>query len=110
MQKKTEKIHESTNPNNPNKPQRKRRNNKTNKVSIEQEILTKEKLREKLREKQTSRLSRHSRENIMEKLEEKIKESNGKDKIKYKKQLRELENIDEKEMQNAYERTIPDYD
>lgn len=93
-----------------NKYERKRRD----KVDIEPGILTKEeirlKLHEKLRSKQKSRLSRHSRENMMEKLEDKIKVSTGKDIIKFKKELKELEIIDEKEIQNSYERTIPNYD
>lgn len=96
--------------NSTNKYDRKNRN----KVEIKPDILSKEeiraKLREKLRSKQTARLSRHSRENIMEKLEDRIERATGKDKIKFKKQLKELEIIEEKEIQNAYERTIPDYD
>jgi hypothetical protein len=94
---------------------RKRRKNKIKSNQfVENETLSKEdirmKLREKLRAKQTARLSRHSRENIIEKLENKMKGAKGKDKIKYKKQIKDLEDVDEKEIQNAYERTIPDYD
>ena len=75
--------------------------------------LTKEqlqlKLRDKLKNKQTSRLSRVSRDNLMDKLENKIKDSKGKDIIKLKKQIKDLKDIYEKEINNEVDRTIPEY-
>ena len=74
----------------------------------------KEKLREKLKNKlllkQTTRLSRVARENIMEKLDKKIVSSKGKEKRKYKDRLRSLEKFEDNELDNEYNRTIPDYD
>ena len=102
---------------------RKRRDNKTkstekNSDSVDDNnaptSLTKEqlqaKLRDKLRNKQTSRLSRPARDNLMEKLEDKMKDAKGKDKMKLKKQIKELEDIEDKEMNNEGERTIPSFD
>jgi hypothetical protein len=76
--------------------------------------LTKEelrtKLRDKLRLKQTTRLSRASRETIIDKLESKMKNTKGKEKMKLKKQIKELEAFDDQEMNNEGGRTIPEYD
>lgn len=102
----------------PKKAARKRRGNKN---TIDKNIdddkpapLTKEQLREKLknklRSKQTARLPRQAREIMIEKLESKMKGSSGKEKLQIKKQIKELIDIDEKEMNNEGERTIPEYD
>jgi hypothetical protein len=68
------------------------------------------KLRDKLRLKQTIRLSRASRETIIDKLESKMKNAKGKEKMKLKKQMKELEAVDDQEMNNEGGRTIPEYD
>ena len=74
----------------------------------EKDIL-KEKLRLKLRNKKTSRLSRPARELMMDKIEEKMEKAKGKELIRLKRELRELEDIEDKEMNNEAERTIPNY-
>ena len=69
-----------------------------------------EKLKNKLLLKQTTRISRVARENIMEKLDKKIVSSKGKEKRKYKDRLHSLEKFEDNELENEYNRTIPDYD
>ena len=93
----------------PNKPGRKRRKNVEPDTNLSKEEL-RAKLRTKLRSKQTARLSRHSRENMMDNIEIRLKNAKGKEAIKLKRQLKELEAIEEQEMNNEAERTIPDYD
>lgn len=95
----------------PNKPGRKRRKNtkqEKDKSLTKEELRTK--LRAKLKYKQTARLSRHSRETMMDNIENKLEQVKGKEAIKLKRQLKELENIEEQEMNNEADRTIPDYD
>jgi len=69
--------------------------------------LAKLKLREKLRIKKTCRLSRFARENMMDDLEKKISKTKGKELINLKNKLRELEDIEEKELENESNRSIP---
>ena len=57
-----------------------------------------------------TRLSRVARENIMEKLDKKIVSSKGNEKRKYKDRLRSLEKFEDNELDNEYNRTIPDHD
>jgi hypothetical protein len=60
--------------------------------------------------KQTTRLSRAFRETIIDKLESKMKNTKGNEKMKLKKQMKELEAIDDQEMNNEKGRTIPEHD
>jgi hypothetical protein len=82
-------------------PTRKRRGK-----AIEKDV--KQLLRDKLRAKQHARLSRDARYNLMDELEKKIK--SGKDVVRCRKELSELEDIDEREQDNEAFRTIPNYD
>lgn len=91
------------------KPGRKRRKNNETDTNLSKEEL-RAKLRAKLRSKQTARLSRHSRENMMDNIENRLENAKGKEAIKLKRQLKELVDIEEHEMNNDVERTIPDYD
>ena len=78
-------------------------------LSQKEKDILKEKLRLKLRNKKTSRLSRPARELMMDKIEEKMEKAKGKELIRLKRELRELEDIEDKEMNNEAERTIPNY-
>lgn len=95
----------------PTKQCRKRRSSKEEKDSSL--TLTKEELRNKLRDKlhlkQTSRLSRHARDTMAETIETRLENAKGKEEIKLKRQLHQLEDIEEKEILNENKRTIPDY-
>ena len=81
---------------------------KTDQISCKKSELL-EKLHQKLRSKQTSRLSRTVRERMIDNLEKQIENKNikGKDLLKLKKRLHELEEIDEREYENEINRSIP---
>lgn len=115
--KKTHNENANHNDNAPKKTARKRRNKDKKPILDtvkENTILSKDQLKQKLKDKlklkQTARLSRYSREIMIEKLEDKVVNATGKEKLALKKQIKNLEDIEDKELSNENGRTIPDYD